>query len=141
MVIVLNAHEAVTPAGKPVGIPIPVLPVVAIVTRGKIPFTQIVGVDDDVSAKQRDLSLYMAYLPLEMRTGLNVVDVSSTKVLTLDAPPTKEFNPVLPSEFPANNFTMPLGALASPLPVITISPPVSVLIFILLPAFKTMAPL
>ena len=59
----------------------------------------------------------------------------------LDAPPTKEFNPVLPSEFPANNFTMPLGALTSPLPVITISPPVSVLIFILLPAFNTMAPL
>ena len=141
MVIVLKSHEAVTPAGKPEGVPMPVLPVVAIVTRGKIPLIQIVGVDDAVSAKQRDLSLYMAYFPLEMRTGLNVVDVSSTKVLTLDAPPTKEFNPVLPSEFPANNFTMPLGALTLPLPVTTISPPVSVLIFILLPAFKTMAPL
>jgi hypothetical protein len=70
IVIVLKAHDAVTPAGKPEGVPMPVLPVVAMVIIGNIPFIQIVGVDEAVSAKQRDLSLYIAYFSLEMRTGL-----------------------------------------------------------------------
>jgi hypothetical protein len=34
IVITFDAHEAVTPAGNPVGVPIPVAPVVAIVMFG-----------------------------------------------------------------------------------------------------------
>jgi hypothetical protein len=51
MVMVLAAHEAATPAGKPVGAPIPVAPVVAIVITGlKAVLTQSDGEDDGVPA-------------------------------------------------------------------------------------------
>ena len=47
MVIVLAAHVAVTPAGKPVGAPIPVAPVVVIVMFGAIAvLIQRVGEED-----------------------------------------------------------------------------------------------
>jgi hypothetical protein len=47
MVIVLEAQLAVTPAGKPVGTPIPVAPDVAIVIAGLMAvFTQRVGDDE-----------------------------------------------------------------------------------------------
>ena len=50
MVIVFDAHEAVTPAGKPVGVPIPVAPVVAMVMLVNAVLTHKVGVDDGVPA-------------------------------------------------------------------------------------------
>jgi hypothetical protein len=51
MVIVLEAQLADTPAGKPVGAPIPVAPVVAIVIEGLIAvFKQTVGFEDGVPA-------------------------------------------------------------------------------------------
>jgi hypothetical protein len=51
MVIVLEAQLADTPAGKPVGAPIPVAPVVAIVIEGLITvFKQTVGFEDGVPA-------------------------------------------------------------------------------------------
>ena len=47
MVIILPAHVAETPAGKPVGAPIPVAPDVAIVIAGLMAvFTQRVGDDE-----------------------------------------------------------------------------------------------
>ena len=51
IVITLLAQTAVTPAGKPVAAPMPVAPVVAIVTDGvKAVFTRSVGLDDAVPA-------------------------------------------------------------------------------------------
>ena len=46
IVMVFEAHAAVTPAGKPVAIPIPVAPVVAWVIAVKGVFWHIVGVED-----------------------------------------------------------------------------------------------
>jgi hypothetical protein len=46
MVMVLVAHAAVTPAGKPVAAPIPVAPVVVCVTDGIAVLIQTVGVED-----------------------------------------------------------------------------------------------
>ena len=46
IVIVLAAQAAVTPAGRPVGAPIPVAPVVACVMFVRAELMQIVGVDD-----------------------------------------------------------------------------------------------
>ena len=51
MVIVLLAHTAVTPAGKFVGLPIPVAPVVVIVTTGEMAvLIHTVGDDEGVPA-------------------------------------------------------------------------------------------
>ena len=49
MVIVLEPNEAVTPAGKPVGVPIPVAPVVVkVIGAGSAVLIQSVGEDDGV---------------------------------------------------------------------------------------------
>ena len=50
MVIVLAAHAALTPAGSPVGAPIPVAPVVACVIAVRAVLIQSVGVDDAAPA-------------------------------------------------------------------------------------------
>jgi hypothetical protein len=52
LIVIKSAdQEAVTPAGKPVGVPIPVAPVVDIViAAGKAVFTFKVGLDDGVPA-------------------------------------------------------------------------------------------
>ena len=68
--IALEAHWAVTPAGSPDGVPIPVGPSVTWVISGRFELIQIVGVMDAVSAKHRDLSLYKANIPLDVSTGL-----------------------------------------------------------------------
>ena len=47
MVMVLPLKEAVTPAGRPVGVPMPVAPVVVnVMGAGSAVFTQSVGEDD-----------------------------------------------------------------------------------------------
>jgi hypothetical protein len=46
IVIVFDAHEAVTPAGKPVAVPIPVAPVVVWVIGVNAVLMHNVGVDD-----------------------------------------------------------------------------------------------
>ena len=46
MVIVLAAQEAVTPVGRPVGVPIPVAPVVVCVIFVKAVFLHSVGVEE-----------------------------------------------------------------------------------------------
>ena len=46
IVIVFDAHTAVTPPGKPVAVPIPVAPVVAIVIAVSGVLIHSVGVDD-----------------------------------------------------------------------------------------------
>ena len=48
MVIVLPAKEAVTPVGKPVGVPMPVAPVVVKVIGVSAVLTQSVGEDEGV---------------------------------------------------------------------------------------------
>ena len=50
IVITLLAQTAVTPAGKPVAVPMPVAPVVAIVIFVKTVFTVSVGLDEGVPA-------------------------------------------------------------------------------------------
>jgi len=50
MVMVLDAHNAVTPEGKPVDAPIPVAPVVVCVMAFNGVFIQRVGVEDAVPA-------------------------------------------------------------------------------------------
>ena len=50
MVSVFEAQAAVTPAGRPVAVPIPVAPVVACVMLVKAVLMQSVGVDDAVPA-------------------------------------------------------------------------------------------
>ena len=46
IVIVLDAHEAVTPAGRPVAVPIPVAPVVVCVMLVSAVLMQRVGMED-----------------------------------------------------------------------------------------------
>ena len=53
IVIKLLAQTAVTPAGNPVAVPMPVAPVVAIVIFVKTVFTVSVGLDDAVPAVLR----------------------------------------------------------------------------------------
>lgn len=48
MVIVLEAQAAVTPAGRPVAVPIPVAPVVVCVMLVNAVLIQSVGVEEDV---------------------------------------------------------------------------------------------
>ena len=50
MVIVLEAQAAVTPAGRPVGVPIPVAPVVVCVIFVRAVLTHTVGVEEAVLA-------------------------------------------------------------------------------------------
>ena len=50
MVIVLDAQAAVTPAGRPVGVPMPVAPVVVIVMLVNAVLIHIVGEEDGVPA-------------------------------------------------------------------------------------------
>ena len=50
MVMVLDAKEAVTPSGKPVGVPIPVAPVVVWVISVIAVFTQTIGEEDAAPA-------------------------------------------------------------------------------------------
>ena len=76
--IALEAQSAVTPAGSPDGVPMPVAPAVTCVITGRPVFIQRVGVAEAVSAKHSDLSLYKANFPLEVSTGLKVEVVSST---------------------------------------------------------------
>jgi hypothetical protein len=51
MVMVLEAQEAVTPAGSPVAVPIPVAPVVVCVMLVIAVFKQSVGVEDAAPAE------------------------------------------------------------------------------------------
>jgi hypothetical protein len=54
LIVITSAdQEAVTPAGKPVAVPIPVAPVVAIVIFVIVVFTKIVGLEDAVPAVLR----------------------------------------------------------------------------------------
>ena len=53
IVITLLAQTAVTPAGNPVAVPMPVAPVVAIVIFVKTVFTVSIGLDDAVPAVLR----------------------------------------------------------------------------------------
>ena len=48
MVIVLEAHDAVTPAGRPVAVPMPVAPVVVCVIAVNAVLIHRVGVEDAV---------------------------------------------------------------------------------------------
>ena len=51
MVIVLEPNDAITPAGSPVGVPIPVAPVVVIVITGEIAvLIHTVGLDEGAPA-------------------------------------------------------------------------------------------
>jgi hypothetical protein len=50
IVIMLPDHDAVTPAGRPVGAPIPMAPVVGCVMAVSGVFTQSVGVEDGAAA-------------------------------------------------------------------------------------------
>ena len=50
MVIVLDAHEAVTPDGKPVAAPMPVAPVVACVMAVSVVLIHSVGLEDAAPA-------------------------------------------------------------------------------------------
>ena len=54
LIVITSANqEAVTPAGKPVEVPIPVAPVVAIVIFVMVVFTKSVGLEDAVAAVLR----------------------------------------------------------------------------------------
>ena len=50
MVMVSDAHEAVTPAGRPTGVPIPVAPVVVCVMAVRAVLMHSVGVDEAADA-------------------------------------------------------------------------------------------
>ncbi len=54
MVMVLDDQDAVTPAGSPSGVPIPVAPVVVWVILDIKPFKQTVGVEDAVDTVLED---------------------------------------------------------------------------------------
>jgi len=61
MVITLFAQEAVTPAGRPIGVPIPVAPVVEMVMEVSVVLMQSVGEDEGVPAV---LSGFTVMLPV-----------------------------------------------------------------------------
>jgi hypothetical protein len=65
MVIVFDAHAAVTPAGSPVAVPIPVAPVVVCVMFVKAVLIHNVGVDDAVPAVLVGLTVTVAVLLAE----------------------------------------------------------------------------
>ena len=54
MVMVLDDQDAVTPAGSPSGVPIPVAPVVVWVILDIKPFKQTVGVEDAIDTVLED---------------------------------------------------------------------------------------
>ena len=64
IVITLAAHEAVTPAGSPVEVPMPVAPVVVMVMGVSEELTQSVGLDDGALAV---LSGFTVMLPVALR--------------------------------------------------------------------------
>ena len=74
IVITLAAHEAVTPAGSPVGAPIPVAPVVAMVIGVSAVFIQSVGFEDGVPAVLVGvmLSVSVAVFAQSPAVGVNV---------------------------------------------------------------------
>lgn len=57
MVITLFNQEAVTPAGRPIGVPIPVAPVVVMVMGVSAVLIQSVGVDEGALAVLRGLTV------------------------------------------------------------------------------------
>ena len=61
MVIVFDAHDALTPDGKPVAVPIPVAPVVAWVMFVIAVLIQTVGVLDAVPAVFPDVTVNVAF--------------------------------------------------------------------------------
>ena len=66
MVIVLEAQAAVTPAGKPVAVPIPVAPVVVIVISVKAVLIHKVGVLDAVPAVFAGLTVTVVPVETEL---------------------------------------------------------------------------
>ena len=72
IVITLPAHEAVTPAGSPVGVPMPVAPVVAMVIGVSAVFMQSVGVDDGVPAVLVGVMLIVSIAVFAQRPAVGV---------------------------------------------------------------------
>jgi hypothetical protein len=74
IVIRLAAHEAVTPAGSPIGMPMPVAPVVAIVIGVSAVFIQSVGEDEGAPAVLRGvmLTVSVAVFAQSPAVGVNV---------------------------------------------------------------------
>lgn len=65
MVIVFDAHTAVTPAGKPLAVPIPVAPVVAMVILVSPVLMHSVGVEDGVPAVLFGLTVTVTEPPVQ----------------------------------------------------------------------------
>ena len=70
IVITSGDQEAVTPAGKPVAVPIPVAPVVAIVIFVMVVFTKSVGLEDAVAAVLRVQVLNDTSFPYDVTAEL-----------------------------------------------------------------------
>ena len=72
IVITLAAHEAVTPTGSPVGVPIPVAPVVAMVIGVSAVLIQSVGVDDGIPAVLGGVMLIVSVVVFAHRPAVGV---------------------------------------------------------------------
>ena len=140
MVITLDAQLAVTPAGRPVAVPIPVAPAVVCVMFVMAVFTQAVGDEEAAPAKQSVSARYRPNVPPAVSTGEKLTVFSSTVYLSFVIPPARVVRPVLPAGNPLYSLTIPLGASTSPLPDTMMLPPVGVPAELLLPALSTIAP-
>jgi len=68
----LAAHEAVTPAGRPTGVPMPVAPVVAMVIGVSAVFIQSVGLDDGIPAALVGVMLIVRVVVFAQRPAVGV---------------------------------------------------------------------
>jgi len=74
MVMVFDAKAAVTPAGKPVAVPIPVAPVVVCVMLVKAVFIQIVGVEDAIPAVFAGVTVIVPVAFTEPQLSVNGIE-------------------------------------------------------------------
>ncbi len=83
--MVLETHAAVTPAGNPVAVPIPVAPVVACVMLVKAVLIQRVGVLDAVPAVLMGLTVLampvLVAVDVEAQAALEVITTVTTSLL------------------------------------------------------------
>ena len=85
MVIVFVAHAALTPAGRFVGVPMPVAPVVVCVMAVSVVLIQSVGVEDAAPAVLGDVTVAVV-VPAELVQPLTVAVTLYNPVAAVVAP-------------------------------------------------------
>ena len=140
IVMTFDAQLAVTPAGSPVAVPIPVVPEVVCVILVIVVLTHSVGEEEAAPASHSDSDRYSPNLPPAVRGVAKFTVFSSTVYLSFETPPTRDVRPVLPDGYPLYSLIIPVGALTPPFPDTMILPPEGDPAALLFPALITIAP-